>query len=373
MITTSLIQTIPKSNGEAHLLSYFTDPEVFGPGFAEMRVSMRQSISAFESELGSGFSGLAGEFGQTMKFIHQVAPGFGILSGTSAFRLDRLAEYLCDAGAEQYYKSGLGRSYTTGEAKSLADALLAEVLGVFVPPSEFGGYGPYLRQAFAQPENRARADQVYLAVVRETARFWGTLLAMGGFSNGESFAARNVGLKSAWRQGEWQIRPVFLDHDDLQLPGPDLKSPSPPSIWYGTARDRMHILGSPQPGPGPRGDIPLLQAIYRVRGEIAKAGQAEFLATLAGSYRRTQQAIRTQPPLRALFHEYFLAHLQDWDAVVAMFLGGGEGSAWESAASDFLARRGHSETQIRDHLDTIRGHASVLRELALLYVDPPAV
>lgn len=372
VVATFLIQTVPKPSGEAHLLEYFTDPEVFGPGYAEMRAAMKQSTAAFESELGSGFPPPSGEYGETMSFLHQVAPGFGILSGTSAFRLDRLAEYLGEGGAEQYFRGGLRRVYTAGEAKSLADTLLSEVLGVFVPPSDFGGYGPYLRRVFAQPENRARADRVYLSLVVEIARFWGTLLAARGFSNGESFVARNVGLKAAWRQGEWQVRPVFLDHDDLQVPGPDLPYASPPSIWYGTLWDRMHILGSPQPGTGPRGEIPLLQAIYRVEGEVARVGETQFLASLAASYRRTQQAIRTQPALRELFHEQFLAHLQDWDQTVALFLRGGEGGSWESAARDFLTLNGHSETQISDHMETIRRHAAVLRELSLLYLDPLA-
>jgi len=44
--------------------------------------------------------------------------------------------------------------------------------------------------AFGVAENRARADQVYLSLVEQIAKFWGTLLAIGGYSRGESFVAR---------------------------------------------------------------------------------------------------------------------------------------------------------------------------------------
>ena len=47
---------------------------------------------------------------------------------------------------------------------------------------------------------------------------WGTLLGLRGYSFGESFVARNVGLRTIWSQGEWSVRLVFQDHDNLVLP-----------------------------------------------------------------------------------------------------------------------------------------------------------
>src|SRR5206468_3114606 len=41
------------------------------------------------------------------------------------------------------------------------------------------------------------------------------LLAVRGFSRGESFVERNVGLRSTWRDGRWSVGITFMDHDDL--------------------------------------------------------------------------------------------------------------------------------------------------------------
>ena len=39
-----------------------------------------------------------------------------------------------------------------------------------------------------------------------------------GYSFGESFVARNVGLRTIWSQGKWCVRLIFQDHDNLVLP-----------------------------------------------------------------------------------------------------------------------------------------------------------
>ena len=65
-------------------------------------------------------------------------------------------------------------------------------------------------------------DDVFPEDVAEIARVWGTLLGVRGQSRGESFVARNVGLRSVWEDGEWRVKLIFMDHDALTLPEVEL-------------------------------------------------------------------------------------------------------------------------------------------------------
>jgi hypothetical protein len=196
-------------------------------------------------------------------------------------------------------------------------------------------------------------------------------MAIRGYANGESFVARNVGLKSVWEKGDWQVHPVFMDHDDLQLPKSDSRYLSASSVWNGTQKDARHILGDHNLGGFQRGEIPLLQSIYRVSSDVSRTGQKLFDAVLAASYRRTQTAMRAKPAMRALFHETFIEHIGDWDHAVTLFLRSPDGASWEPAAKAFLAARGHSEKQVDDTVGAIKRHSAFLHQLASLYLGGP--
>ena len=71
--------------------------------------------------------------GLAAQFIGQVTPAQAILSGTSAFRLDKIDKYLSNAGPDQYFKTGLRVAYSTEDARQLADSVLEEILGVYHP------------------------------------------------------------------------------------------------------------------------------------------------------------------------------------------------------------------------------------------------
>src|SRR5689334_830334 len=214
-IARSTIYSIPVDNHEVQTLMYFTDPNVFQGQFGRMRKAMAESVKAFKDDGYGHLPDVPGDLGLTAQFISIVSPSQAIISGTTSFRLDKLTAYLSDKGPPFYFGS---RSYTNDDARRFADALLEEILGVYIPPDvSYESHQQYIDAALSIPANRGRADAIYLSILAEIGIFWGTLIAIRGYSRGESFVARNVGLKSVWEAGEWRVKVIFMDHDALGI------------------------------------------------------------------------------------------------------------------------------------------------------------
>ena len=222
-VSRSSIYSVPAGDSAVQTLPYFTEPQLFGKGFREMRTAMSESVEAFGYEGNELLPPIPGDLGLTAQFIGHVTPAQAILCGTSSFRLDKLALYLSSSGPEKYFE-GLNVKPRRRDERRFADELLEEVLGIYRAPNvRYQSYDQYLEAAFAIAENRTRANQVYLSLMEQIGKFWGTLLAVRGYSRGESFVARNVGLKSSWDEGQWKVRIIFMDHDSVVMPGPEDK------------------------------------------------------------------------------------------------------------------------------------------------------
>src|SRR5687768_6129272 len=174
-IARNTVYSIPTRNmvATAPAFRYFTEPHAFGEGrFREMRSAMKEAVKLFERDEGENLPAVGGEMGLTAEFLSHVAPAQAILSGTSSFRVDKVATYLSSEGAEKYFKEYQEVSYSADDARRFADELLDEVLGVYVPPAgEFKSYGRYVDAALAVPANRRRANQNFLSMVRQIAEF----------------------------------------------------------------------------------------------------------------------------------------------------------------------------------------------------------
>ena len=129
-------------------------------------------------------------------------------------------------------------------------------------------YRQYLTAAFAVASNRARADGYYLSFVQQMARFWGAVLAVRGYTRGESFVARNVGLKSVWVAGQWQVKIIFMDHDAVVIPGPRDQDFHPQFALDGMALDETYIWGGLPPEERATSAVGYLQSIYRVSDDL---------------------------------------------------------------------------------------------------------
>lgn len=354
-ISVSTIYTIPLNGGEEHILRYFTDPESFGDGFSRMRRAMADSIEAFKAERNWTPPQVDGELGLTSQFLSLLAPGQACLVGTTSFRLDKLVKYLSADGPHTYFKDGLGVEYSELEAKQFLDEVLDEVLGVFVPPEvDYQNPEQYLKEVFSVTANRNKANRIYLSLMREVGMFWGTLLGLKGFTRGESFVGRNVGLKAAWENGEWTVKIIFMDHDDMDIAGKNATEFHPRAILPAIADDELYVFGGIYCGQRITGNVEYLSEIYRVDEEVNHEGTRIILEALQSAHKQTQKELATNPQLRAYFNESFLERLSDWDSVVASYLAAKSDPAamatWRAETQNLLRSRGHEAWMINDYL-----------------------
>ena len=368
------IHYVPCGAGQATTLDYFSDPRLFGDGFREMRRAMDDSVASFGREYGPNLPEMPGVLGRTMQFLSYVTPGQAVLADTTSFRLDRLALYLSADGADEYFKQGLRVEYSAHDAKRLADDLLEEVLGVYRPPRmPFRGYAQYVASALRVAENRARADECYLSAVRQIGAFWGTLFAIRGHSLGESFVARNVGLRSVWQGGEWRVRLLFMDHDNLQTNEVTPRDFQAVGILKSLSADDVFIWGGPDDDSRGNNEMRCLKSVYRAGAKLIGEAWPVFREASLAAYRRTHAALEREPALRPLFHESFLGRVRDWDDCIARYLRARERrggiNAWRKETRAALTGKGYEEDLIGAILLSIETYGDFLAKHGYLFTS----
>jgi len=345
-VSRSTIFSVPAGETEVQTLPYFTDPQLFGSGFEQMRVAMSESVADFIDESGSKLPPLPGDLGLTAHFISHVAPAQAILCGTSSLRLDRVAAYLSPNGAQRYFVEGLSASCSKEDGRQFADRLLEEVLGSYRrPKARYRNHEQYLAAAFELPENRATANKTYNSLVQQIAKFWGTLLGVRGYSRGESFVGRNVGLKSYWDSGEWKVKIIFMDHDALAIPDYSVQNFLAQNALPEMFLDERYIWGGTNAAQLSTSAVGFLRCIYRIKNEVFEHGQVLASRGLREAYRKTQEGLLTNPKLRALFNAQFVSRLPDWDTFVTGYLQlNGDrkaAEAWKRKMKRALAAKGY--------------------------------
>lgn len=371
-ISRSTIYSVPVRDGEAQTLSYFSEPQCFGERFGEMRLAMKESVDAFESEGGARLPDGPEPFALSAKFIGNSAPAQAILCGTSSFRLDKLAAYLSEAGPKIYFHDGLHVEYGNEQAQRLADEILDEVMGFYQPANiKYQTYEEYVEAVFSVAENRARADRIYLSLVEQIAKFWGTFLAIGGWSRGESFVGRNVGLRSVWVEGQWQVKIIFMDHDAVVIPWPDDGQFYAKGALYNMAMDERHIWGRFNERRFATSEMGYLQSIYRIGSEIDAEGQKRARMVLKEAYKRTQHDLLTKPDLKGLFSKKFIDRLLVWDTLVAGYfrMNGDESTnaGVKKEMKAMLAAKGYDNGAYRSYLGTIKRYREFLERYSYLF------
>lgn len=368
-VARSTIYSIPRGDDAVQTLDYLTDPELFGEGYAQMRRAMKDSVKAFADEGTPTLPDIPGELGLTAQFIGQTGPAQAILSGTTSFRLDKLANYLSTGGAELYFKAGLQIAYSKDDARHFADSILEEVLGVYAPPPEkYQSYDQYLGAALRVAANRARANEVYLSLMPQIGKFWGTLLAIRGYTRGESFVGRNVGLKSCWNDGEWQVKIIFMDHDALAIPDNDDPVFYADSGIPNMAIDERYIWGRDE-YQFSTSEVCYLQRIYQVGNSLDVEARALFEQALHDAYAKTRQELLANQRLRSLFNKTFLERWPDWDTVVGGYLNNDKSvhAKWKKAMNTALVAKGYRKGACDAMIETIEKNRPFLERYAFLY------
>src|SRR5215471_1847229 len=365
-VSRNSISWIPTGRGDEPTVYYFTDPEVFGEAFDDMRAAMAASVAAFTAEGYMKLPDLPGPLGLTAQFLSTVCPGQAILKGTSSFRVDRVAAYLAPDGAARFLKRFFNSAISFDHARALANTLLDEVLGIWQTPATYQNYGEYLAEVFAIPANRRRANSVYKSILAQVGKLWGTLMGTQGYSKGESFVARNVGLRTVWRHGQWQVRIIFMDHDSLVIPGSGEKDFCARAALDGMRLDETYIWGRPG---GILGTAGHLRNLYRINDQVHL--EARQLAEIAAkeAYQKTQLELARNPRLQSLFHPVFIERLPAWDRLVRSFLltDPEKLTKWKDKTCKLLQTSGYEDNEVSDYLEALDAQRTFLERQSYLF------
>jgi hypothetical protein len=365
------IHEVPCAFGRVQVLDYFTDPDTFGEGHAAMRQAIGRSIESFGREWEVEPLDVPGDLGTTVAFLSQVSPAQSLLVGTTSFRLELLSAYLSDEGPDLYFRRGLGVEPSEEEVRRFRQTLLDEALGGLAAAE----VEPRDRESFvdallAVPENRRRADAVYLDLTAQIGRFWGSAFGLKFYSNGESFVGRNVGLRSVWEGGRWRVRVVFMDHDILTV---DLDAYRPKKVVAGCWLDALYIFGNL--AGRRRGELDHLAAIYRVDPTLAGRGRASLLAAARDSFRTARERLSHDPEVRAFFDPLVLKRTLDWDSAAAAYLRarrrGLEVAEARDEGAEVLEFRGHPPDVITTYMEAVVECAGFLEGIAELFEADP--
>ena len=338
VVTLSRIESIP---GGASLLAHFDDP------------SRRESLLAALENVDRPELVTPPQF-SARRFLEATAPSQAILVGTTSFRLDRLQAYLSE---------GLAFDGDT-------DELLDEIIDHYIPAAgSFQSREEHVAAAFAH--NRAAADRTYISILAQIGRFWGTALGMRAGSGGESFVARNAGLRKVWSGDHWQVRFISMDHDGMNLAGRKQRHFNAPKDVNAFVLDMVHILGGPIGRKFFPGEVGALKAIYRVSPAIASKGLTEFRAALRESYARTLDSMCTDPRIRDLFRASFIDNIREWDRAVIDFVRNARDakskSSWQRRTRARLRRRGLPAEIVDQYVKTVLAYKDVLPWFAGMY------
>lgn len=352
----SNVRRIPCKSGTVDLLTWLTDPETFGRGYKKMRSAITRCL------ISHGITVPEGLVAQTVAFLRQAQPRQSVLVGTSSFRIDRLSEYLSPLGARRYFGDGLGVQWTREEARQFADDLLEEVLGTYVQPDvRYRTHDQYLKAAFNIRENRAAADANYMFCMEQIGRVWGTMLAIGSYSVGESFVPRNVGLKAVWQNGRWKVEIIFMDHDCLESPGPQQLKFHAEDVIAGTIHDETHIFGHVLPHRKNIGVVTCLQDIYRIPKPLAGEGMRQLREAMLRAFGKARARVAS-----GLLPSAYFAQLLDFEEVAKMAINPGPEEDWIGPALSALVGKGYTWKQSREYQETVKKHARFFREYAFL-------
>jgi hypothetical protein len=220
------------------------------------------------------------------------------------------------------------------------------------------------------PENRRRADTVYLDLTEQIGRFWGTAFGLKFYSNGESFVGRNVGLRSVWEGGRWRVRILFMDHDILTV---DLDAYRPRKVIGACWLDALFIFGNL--AARRKGELEHLAAIYRIDPELAVRARASVFAAARDSFRAAREKLAHDPQVRSFFDPLVLKRTLDWDDAASAYLRarrrGLEVAEAREVGEEILRLRDHPHDLAATYMLAVTEYTGFLEAIAELFEPDP--
>jgi hypothetical protein len=367
---------IPSRAGELSTIEYFTRADIFDRDFAKVHADIHfvaDILSMKDPRAKVRRTSIPKNTVETaVRLLGVTRPAQAVQVGNSSFRLDKLAHYLGAGGPAEYF-GGLGRDYTSDDARRFADELLDEVLCFYEPPNvPYRDQQQYVRAAFRVPSNRERARQNYLTALEQLGRFWGTLYGAGGHTDGESFVGRNTGLRTVWENGEWRIRMTFMDHDGMQLIGQNLAWFHPRGTLADQRGDHHFIFGRNTRAVRMKGALGFLSMIYRVNAEGRKEGIATLKRTMKEAFDQTREALRINTEVRDRFNTSFIERLEFWHEAVKGYLSTNKSrparNRWHQQTAKAMHTLAYPDDLRQEHFSTLRRRSRLLNSLKFLYV-----
>jgi hypothetical protein len=375
LLSLTTYRSVPFKGEDIHLLEYFTDPDVFGDDYRNMREHMAQCVYDFDLQYGDELADLPGEVGLTGRFLAHVLPCQGILAKTSSYRLSTLVTYLSPEGPDAYFIKGLKRtSYSKQDAQQFTDSLLDEVLGIYIAPNvAYEDHAGYLRAAFAIPANRIRADRFHASTITDLGMLWGTILAVGTYSYGESFVGRNLGLKSLFEAGEWNVKLFSMDHDNLRIPDEEEEFFWPHPAFRASVVDEAFICANPdRPLQIDGSALWYLEEIYHVDAQTRAKSKDYLHRAMQKGYKQTRRGMDNDPRVQQFFSKSYIRHMHDWDVIVSDYLticsDPGAVANWKNRTKAYLSRRAYDEEVIANYLKGVEKHYDVVTRYSFLYL-----
>lgn len=371
VVSLSGILHVPTPRGDVSLVSYFGSAQGYGPGYAAMREAMKRALPRVERDPLHMPEIDFGGFGMTGKWLGLTSPEQAFVTGTSSFRLERLATYLANDGDAAYFTRGLGIEPTNDDRRRFADALMGEIVPHYaVPATTFRTYARYVEDAYAA--NREAADATFVDVLAQVGHYFGFYTALRMWSEGESFVTRNVGLRNVFTGGDWKVRVHFLDHDSVSIPGRDYDRWGAGHGLRGMRHDLVHVLGGTAGRRSIPGEVAALRAIYRVDGATLEQGLRAFRMACRDAYFQAQEAAENNETMRRMFTRGFVRELRDWDDLLrgwseARALGEEAVAKWQREAAAMLRARDYENARAAMLVEAVVTNADDVERYTFLY------
>lgn len=356
---------------EVNFMEYFSNPKYWGKkNFKKLKQRVREVASVWLDGYKSSWS-----FKKVLReLLKEFCFGQLLYVRTTAFRLKTLAKYLFETGPDVYFREIGKSSYTEDDARRMADTLIEEILGEYVPPDiAFTTCPLYKKAAINDFRNKKRAGEIYKDLMKQMGQYWGAILGIGGTTDGYGFYDTNIGIKRVWENSEWKVKLVFHDLDSYYIPDERINVFRPTAFMRCFQKD-ARAIESPTEATmksliDPRTQIANL---YEVDENTRREGLAIFEREVRMAFQKTFATIKDDTSLSDIVKAGYVETFEAWVKAVQSFLEMKNMDAlskkeWEKKTMRDLRKIGLKGRVRREYINSIIKNADFLRKHRFIF------